>query len=66
MVYGACFCPISSENDLADMGCDDSKALKEEQRDALFTAIDENTDKFLGWILTILSPNFLSTSMLSQ
>jgi len=66
MVYGACFCPLSSENDLANLGCDDSKALKEERRDELFNVIDQNSSDFLGWIITILSPNFLSTSMLSQ
>ena len=65
MVYGACFCPISSEKELANLGCDDSKVLKEEHRNTLFSAINES-NSFMGWIITILSPNFLSTSMLSR
>ena len=66
MVYSACFCPISSEEELSNLGCDDSKVLKEVQRDELFGKINENTSKFMGWIITILSPNFLSNSMLSR
>ena len=66
MVYGACFCPLSSNEDLTNLGCDDSKALKEEQRDELFTTINQKSSEFLGWIITILSPNFLSNSMLSR
>ena len=66
MVYGACFCPLSNEEDLTNLGCDDSKVLKEEQREKLFSSINEITPDFMGWIITILSPNYLSTSMLSR
>ncbi|XP_076812851.1 ribonuclease H2 subunit A-like [Clavelina lepadiformis] len=66
MVYAACFCPVSSKEDLANMGCDDSKVLKEEQRETLFEKLNAATSDFIGWIIHILSPNYLSTSMLSR
>nr|XP_039258787.1 ribonuclease H2 subunit A-like [Styela clava]XP_039258788.1 ribonuclease H2 subunit A-like [Styela clava] len=66
MVYATCFCPLSCKEKLANLGCDDSKALKEEQRDELFQKLDNCTDDFVGWIINILSPNYISTSMLSR
>ncbi|KAJ7371083.1 Ribonuclease H2 subunit A [Desmophyllum pertusum] len=43
----------------------DSKTLTEEQREKLFQIIDENKD-FIGWAIDILSPNYLSKSMLRR
>ena len=43
----------------------DSKTLTEEQREDLFQIIDENKE-FIGWAIDILSPNYLSKSMLRR
>ena len=43
----------------------DSKTLTEEQREDLFQIIDENKE-FIGWAINILSPNYLSKSMLRR
>jgi len=43
----------------------DSKTLTEEQRGELFKIIDENKE-FMGWAINILSPNYLSKSMLRR
>nr|CAB3265615.1 ribonuclease H2 subunit A-like [Phallusia mammillata] len=66
MVYSACFCPISKKQDLSDMGCDDSKVLTEEKREELFNTLHEASSKFIGWMTNILSPNYISNSMLSR
>lgn len=66
MVYATCFCPVSHKEQLAALGCDDSKALKEEQRDELFAKLDVHTDDFIGWIIHILSPAYISSSMLGR
>uniref|UniRef100_H2ZLU9 Ribonuclease n=1 Tax=Ciona savignyi TaxID=51511 RepID=H2ZLU9_CIOSA len=65
MVYAACFTPISCKEKLAKLGCDDSKVLKEEQRDGLFDTLN-NANEYIGWIVNILSPNYISTSMLGR
>ena len=43
----------------------DSKTLTEDQREDLFKIIDENKE-FMGWAINILSPNYLSNSMLRR
>jgi len=65
MVYSACFVPISCERDLKLLGCDDSKVLKEEKRDELFDKLNKKTDDYVGWIIHIISPQTISTSMLN-
>merc|ERR1719153_1258258 len=62
MVYGICFCPISKNDDLKELGVDDSKALTEEQREGLLEKVLDNND-YIGWAVDILSPSFISTSM---
>lgn len=66
MVYATCVCPISQKEKLAGLGCDDSKVLKEGQRDELFVKLDSHTDYFVGWIVHILSPEYISNSMLRR
>lgn len=65
MVYGICFSPISMKDKLVEMGFADSKTLTEEQREKLFAKINEATDS-MGWIIDVLSPNFISSSMLKR
>ena len=62
MVYGISFCPVSRNQDLKDLGVDDSKALTEEQREKLLDKVLDNND-YIGWAVDILSPTFISTSM---
>ena len=64
MVYAACVCPLQRKADLGELGCNDSKALSEDQRDELFLKLDSCTGSFVGWIVHILSPEYISKSML--
>lgn len=66
MVYAACVCPVSMKEQLAELGCDDSKVLKEEQRDELFVKLNSHTQDFIAWVTHILSPEYISKSMLSR
>ncbi|XP_064599605.1 ribonuclease H2 subunit A-like [Liolophura sinensis] len=65
MVYGTCFSPINKGDILKEMGFADSKTLNEEQRDGLFEKIKNATD-VMGWMVDILSPAFISNSMLRR
>ncbi|XP_070540055.1 ribonuclease H2 subunit A-like [Ptychodera flava] len=65
MVYGICYCPISQNEQLAEMGFADSKTLSEEQREALFSKIDE-AKHFIGYKTDIISPNTISNDMLKR
>lgn len=68
MVYGISFCPISKKSILKDLGCADSKALTEEQRDEIFvnSNIKEYATESIGWAVDVISPNEISTSMLRR
>ncbi|XP_013415716.1 ribonuclease H2 subunit A isoform X1 [Lingula anatina] len=65
MVYGTCYSPISLKDQLKEMGFADSKVLNEEQREKLFEKI-KNSTEVLGWMIEVLSPNFISNSMLRR
>ena len=43
----------------------DSKTLTEEQREELFKKIADASDR-MGWIVDVLSPNFISNAMLRR
>ena len=43
----------------------DSKTLTEDQREAIFKKIDD-ADDCIGWIVDVLSPNYISNSMLRR
>ena len=62
MVYGISFCPVSRNQDLKELGVDDSKQLTEEQREKLLEKVLDNND-YIGWAVHLLSPNYISTSM---
>ena len=62
MVYGVCYCPLEKQEDLKNLGAADSKTLTEEQREKLFTLIDENND-YIGWSLEVISPSYISNCM---
>ncbi|KAH9488033.1 Ribonuclease H2 subunit A [Bulinus truncatus] len=65
MVYGICFSPIADKDHLTDLKCADSKTLTEEQRESLFSKINGSLH-MIGWMVEILSPTYISTSMLSR
>ena len=44
---------------------EDSKTLTEEKRESLFAALS-SSHELLGWKVEILSPNFISNSMLQR
>ena len=65
MVYGICFSPISLKEKFGQMGFADSKTMTEEQREVIFDKMLEAKD-MLGWMVEVLSPTFISTSMLRR
>jgi len=65
MVYGIAYCPKAWNDDLKSLGVDDSKALKEEQREELLRKI-ESANENLGYAVDILSPRYISTSMFKR
>jgi ribonuclease H2 subunit A len=65
MVYGACYCALSQKAVLNSTGFADSKTLDDEQRNVLFDKLNAAPETF-GWIVDILSPNYISNSMLRR
>lgn len=65
MNYGIAYGPINEAAKLKSMGFADSKQLSEAQRDNLWETIKKNDD-FLGWIISALSPQDISMSMLGK
>jgi len=65
LVYGICYCPIEDSERLAGMGFADSKTLSEDAREELFDKIDKNKD-FIGWMIDIIPPTFISNKMLQR
>ena len=49
MVYGIAFCPISKNQELKDLGVDDSKALTEEKREELLQKVLDHND-YIGQV----------------
>ncbi|XP_051050954.1 ribonuclease H2 subunit A isoform X2 [Phodopus roborovskii] len=65
MVYAICYCPLSRLANLEALKVADSKTLTENERERLFAKMEEDRDS-VGWVLDILSPNLISTSMLGR
>ena len=53
MVYGISFCPLNKNEDLKNLGVDDSKALTEEKREELLKKL-ENNSEYIGWAINVL------------
>ena len=64
MVYGTSFCTVAAIEDLTAMGFADSKTLTEEQREGLLEKIEASD--IIGWVVEVLSPNYLSNAMLRR
>ncbi|XP_018320098.1 ribonuclease H2 subunit A-like [Agrilus planipennis] len=65
MVYGTAFCCINSMQILANLECDDSKALTEEKRVEILSNLLKQRNK-VGWGVEVISPTFICNSMLSR
>lgn len=65
MVYGTCYSPISKKEELKDLNFADSKTLTEEKREDIFEMLNK-TENLIGWMIEILSPTFISNSMLRR
>lgn len=68
MVYGIAFCPKSKEQLLVDLGCADSKQLNEQKRDEILLKMcnEEDPKTNIGWAVESISPNYISSQMLSS
>jgi len=64
MVYAAAYCPVTKSDELKSLGVDDSKVLTEKKREELFTVVDNYAPA--GWLITVLSPNFISNNMMKR
>jgi ribonuclease H2 subunit A len=62
MVYGIAYCPVDRNDDLKNLGVDDSKTLTEEQREGLLAKLEQNQD-YIGFAVHVLSPKYISSSM---
>ncbi|CAF0754808.1 unnamed protein product, partial [Didymodactylos carnosus] len=63
MVYSAFFCDESQISILQQLGCADSKQLTEVVRSNIFSQY-ESHNEHLGFVVKVLSPHTISTSML--
>lgn len=62
MVYGAAFCEASYETEMANRAFADSKTLKEEKREQLFSSIEQ--DDIIGFAIESISAAEISAQML--
>jgi len=67
MVYGIAYCPVDKNSDLKALGVDDSKVLKESERENLFDKLmGESVSEYVGWAIHILSARYISKSMFKR
>ncbi|KAH7639297.1 hypothetical protein HUG17_3330 [Dermatophagoides farinae] len=64
MIYAAAYCPLSMRAEIEKEKYQDSKTLTEKQRSEMFETIDNDVN--IGWSSTILSPIYISNSMLKR
>ncbi|KAH9277125.1 ribonuclease HII [Batrachochytrium salamandrivorans] len=65
MVYAVSYTPSTHKEKLKDIGFADSKVLSESQRDELFARIEKESS-WIGWAVTVCSPQDISESMLRR
>lgn len=65
MVYGCCFSPVGSHDEIKSMGFADSKQLAIDKRDDLFQVIKDRKD-ILGYYVNVHHAEELSELMLSK
>eukprot|EP01028_Stygiella_incarcerata_P006861 TRINITY_DN27929_c0_g1_i1.p1 TRINITY_DN27929_c0_g1~~TRINITY_DN27929_c0_g1_i1.p1 ORF type:complete len:355 (-),score=95.23 TRINITY_DN27929_c0_g1_i1:53-1117(-) len=64
MVYGACWCPCSKEDQLRPLGVNDSKQLTPAKRDSLYSFL--TTSDYTPFALRNVTAEEISTSMLRR
>jgi len=64
LLYAAAFWPASEDEQISKLGFDDSKVLKEEQRNLLFEQIVSHPS--IGWVVQEITPVTISNSMLKS
>jgi hypothetical protein len=62
LIYTAAFWPKSMHEEMCKLGYDDSKQLKEGERDRFFEGIKSNGN--IGWVIGEMSAEFISANML--
>lgn len=65
MVYGCAVYPIDNKTEMSKMEFADSKQLTEKKREEIFKKIQNMPEK-IYWITHVLSPNYISNSMLKR
>lgn len=63
MVYGTCIVPLNKVTELKSLGVNDSKQLKELDREYLFSLVQSTN--YLRWIVDRISPTIISSKMLA-
>lgn len=58
LVYAAAFWPVSADEEIQKMGFNDSKQLKEADRDQFLSEIRSHPS--IGWVIEVLSAKKLS------
>ncbi|XP_029655818.1 ribonuclease H2 subunit A [Octopus sinensis] len=66
MVYGTCYSPLEEKDHLKHLGLADSKTLTEEKRESILGKMTTDSVDKIGWMVHILSPTFISNSMLKR
>jgi len=66
MVYTAAVIPVTHEQQLEELGVDDSKKLLPKERKKMMSKITEASKDYMAWICRILSPHQISTTMLRR
>jgi ribonuclease H2 subunit A len=64
LIYSAAFWPKSEHDAISKLGFDDSKQLKEGERDGLAARIKAHGS--IGWVIAELPPDLISTEMLKR
>ncbi|TFY82187.1 hypothetical protein EWM64_g1825 [Hericium alpestre] len=65
LVYGVAYCATSYEEQLNELGFNDSKALTADTRSALLETLNGDLPN-LGWSVRIISPQAISSGMLKR
>ena len=65
-VYSCAFWAVEDDKAISARGYDDSKALKEEERNSMYRAITEKEKHRIGFGKGIMTPDCISSAMLAR
>ncbi|KAF8917397.1 ribonuclease H-like domain-containing protein [Mucidula mucida] len=63
LVYGVAYCPASWQDELGELGFNDSKQLSADTRSTLYETLSSHSEN-LAWAVRVLSPQDISAGML--